>query len=131
MVVLVAALRQTAVILQLKIVINNHTIFSSKVRPEVREVFNAEYKAMTEKFGNISTISQVEPMTWADKNEYGNFNDNSGVLSIRFAEQKDCQKRLAQKAVEMKKEGMWSSSHPNHVIRHELGHAVQLEYAKK
>lgn len=104
--------------------------FSSKVRPEVREVFNAEYKAMTEKFGNISTISQVEPMTWADKNEYGNFNDNSGVLSIRFAEQKDCQKRLAQKAVEMKKEGMWSSSHPNHVIRHELGHAVQLEYAK-
>lgn len=104
--------------------------FSSKVRPEVREVFNTEYKAMTEKFGNISTISQVEPMTWADKNEYGNFNDNSGVLSIRFAEQKDCQKRLAQKAVEMKKEGMWSSSHPNHVIRHELGHAVQLEYAK-
>lgn len=104
--------------------------FSSKVRPEVREVFNAEYKAMTEKFGNISTISQVEPMTWADKNEYGNFNDNSSVLSIRFAEQKDCQKRLAQKAVEMKKEGMWSSSHPNHVIRHELGHAVQLEYAK-
>ena len=40
------------------------------------------------------------------------------------------EKQIPRKVVEMKKEGMWSSSHPNHVIRHDLGHAVQLEYAK-
>ena len=102
--------------------------FSSKVRPEVQQAFNEEYKAMTEKFGKISTITEVEPMTWADKSEYGNFNDSSGVLSIRFAEQKDCQKRLAQAAVENKQNGKWSSSHPNHVFRHEIGHAIQLEH---
>lgn len=102
--------------------------FSSKVRPEVQQAFNEEYKAMTEKFGKISTITEVEPMTWADKSEYGNFNDSSGVLSIRFAEQKDCQKKLAQAAVENKQNGKWSSSHPNHVFRHEIGHAIQLEH---
>lgn len=102
--------------------------FSSKVRPEVQQAFNEEYKAMTEKFGKISTITEVEPMTWADKSEYGNFNDNSGVLSIRFAEQKDCTKRLTQVAVEKKHDGEWSSSHPRHVFRHEIGHAIQLEH---
>lgn len=102
--------------------------FSSKVRAEVRQAFNEEFQSMTEKFGEITTITKVEPMTWAENNDYGNFNDHSGVLSIRFAEQKDCQKKLAQAAVENKQNGNWSSSHPNHVFRHEIGHAIQLEH---
>lgn len=104
--------------------------FAPGVRPEIQQIFNAEYQAMTERFGTISTISMVEPMTWAGSGEYGNFNDNSGILSIRFADKKDGAKKLAQAAVENKQAEMWSSSHPNHVIRHEIGHAIQLEHAR-
>ena len=40
------------------------------------------------------------------------------------------QKKLSQAAIDNKKAGVWSSSHPNHVIRHEIGHAIQLEHKK-
>lgn len=104
--------------------------FSSKVKPEFKETFNTEFDAMSEKFGTISTITRVVPMTWGTDRELGEFNDNSGELAIRFADQKGGTKKLAQAAVDNKKSGMWSSSHPNHVIRHEIGHAIQLEHQK-
>lgn len=86
---------------------------------------------MSEKFGKITTITRVVPMTWGTDFEYGEFSDdNSGELAIRFAEQKGGAKKLAQAAVDNKKAGIWSSSHPNHVIRHEIGHAIQLEHKK-
>lgn len=104
--------------------------FSSKVKPEFKETFNTEFDAMSEKFGTISTITRVVPMTWGTDRELGEFSDNSGELAIRFAEQKGGAKKLSQAAIDNKKAGVWSSSHPNHVIRHEIGHAIQLEHKK-
>lgn len=104
--------------------------YSSDVRAEVQKAVDTEYETMTAIFGKISTISSVEPLTWGLKSTYGEFNDNSGVLAIRFADKKDCLKKLAQKAAEMKKDGKWSTSHPMHVIRHEIGHAIQLEHMR-
>ena len=85
---------------------------------------------MTSKFGEFNTINSVEPLNWGLKSTYGEFDDNSGILAIRFADKKDCLKRLAQKATEMKKSEKWSTSHPMHVIRHEMGHAIQLEHMR-
>lgn len=84
---------------------------------------------MSSKFGNISTISRVEPLI-DGSGEYGAFYDHSGILVIKSADKKDCLKIHAQKAVEMKKAGKWSSSHPMHTFRHEIGHAIQAEHAK-
>ena len=103
--------------------------YSPKVRESVREAFDAEFTAMSSKFGNISTISRVEPLI-DGSGEYGAFYDHSGILVIKSADKKDCLKIHAQKAVEMKKAGKWSSSHPMHTFRHEIGHAIQAEHAK-
>lgn len=104
--------------------------YSQNVKTDVRQVVDSEYNTMTEKFGKINTISRIEPLTWGSSSEYGEFDDNSGVLAIRFADKKDCLKKLAQKAAEMKKAGKWSTAHPMHVIRHEMGHAIQLEHLR-
>ena len=109
-------------------IINNS--YSKDVRKEVRAAFESELMAMTEKFGAITTISSVETLPENNNGVYGEFFDNSGVLAIRFANKKDCLSRLAQAAAEHKKRGMWSSAHPLHVIRHEIGHAIQLEHEK-
>lgn len=103
--------------------------YSPKVRESVREAFDAEFTAMSSKFGNISTISRIEPLI-DGSGEYGAFYDHSGILVIKSADKKDCLKIHAQKAVEMKKAGKWSSSHPMHTFRHEIGHAIQAEHAK-
>lgn len=104
--------------------------YSPNVKTDVQQAVDSEYNTMTEKFGKINTISRIEPLTWGSSSEYGEFSDNSGVLAIRFADKKDCLKKLAQKASEMKKAGKWSTAHPLHVIRHEIGHAIQFEHLK-
>lgn len=103
--------------------------YSPKVKESVREAFDAEFTAMSSKFGNISTISRIEPLI-DGSDDYGAFYDHSGVLVIKSADKKDCLKIHAQKAVEMKKASKWSSSHPMHTFRHEIGHAIQAEHAK-
>ena len=105
-------------------------IFNSKVKSSIAEAFTQAYNEITAKFGTISTISSVEPLTGGNISDYGIFSDHSGVLQIRFADDKNGLKKLAQIAIKMKEKGIWSSSHPYHVFRHELGHAVQLEHAK-
>ena len=105
-------------------------IFNSKVKSSIAEAFTQAYNEITAKFGTISTISSVEPLTCGNISDYGIFSDHSGVLQIRFADDKNGLKKLAQIAIKMKEKGIWSSSHPYHVFRHELGHAVQLEHAK-
>lgn len=102
--------------------------YSKNIKKTVIDAFDAEYTAMTEKFGKITTISRIEPLL--NGTDYGEYYDHSGILSIRFANKKDCLSLLAQKAVEMKKAGKWSSAHPMHVLRHEIGHAIQAEHAK-
>lgn len=103
--------------------------YSPKIKESVRAAFDAEFKAMSSKFGVISTISRIEPLM-DSSGDYGAFYDHSGLLAIRAADKKDCLKINAQKAVEMKKAGKWSSSHPMHTFRHEIGHAIQAEHAK-
>ena len=56
------------------------------------------------------------------------FYDNSGELLLRFANKKNALSEHAQKAQEMKKSDKWSSAHPLHTLRHEIGHAIQLEH---
>ena len=103
--------------------------YGSSVRKEVRAAFDEVFKSMSEKFGRISTISSVESLP-EFLSEYGNYSDSSSILCLKFANKKDCLKQHAQKALEMKKADKWSSSHPMHTFRHEIGHAIQAEHAK-
>ena len=107
----------------------NRGIIYYGVREEVAAVFSEAFEEMVAKFGEISTISAVEPLIGGLASDYGSFGDHSGIIQIRFANKKSCLKELAQKAVECKKRGEWSSSHRFHVFRHEIGHAIQLEHA--
>ena len=102
--------------------------FDHSVKKAVQEAFDVEYATMVEKFGKISTINKVEPLIVGSS--YGEYYDHSGTLAVRFANKKDCLSALAQKAAEMKKAGQWSSAHPMHIFRHEIGHAIQAEHAK-
>lgn len=83
---------------------------------------------MQEKFGEVTTISRVGVLRTDSASDYGEFYDNSGELLLRFAIKKNALSMYAQKAQEMKKSGKWSSAHPMHTFRHEIGHAIQLEH---
>lgn len=103
--------------------------YEKDVKKDVQAAFEDVYQQMTDKFGSITTVSRVSTLP-NSTTAYGSYNDNSGELAIRFANKKDCLTLHRAKAVQMKKEGKWSSSHPLHTFRHEIGHAIQAEHRK-
>lgn len=102
--------------------------FEKGVTKEVQETFNNELENMQKKFGEVTTISRVGILNSKNSTDYGEFYDNSGELLLRFANKKNALSEHAQKAQEMKKSDKWSSAHPLHTLRHEIGHAIQLEH---
>lgn len=102
--------------------------FEKGVTEKVQNAFNTEFEAMQEKFGEITTISSVGVLNSKNSTDYGAFYDNSGELLLRFANKKNALFEHEQKAQKMKKSGEWSSAHPLHTFRHEIGHAIQLEH---
>ena len=102
--------------------------FEKGVTEKVQNAFNTEFEAMQEKFGEITTISSVGVLNFKNSTDYGAFYDNSGELLLRFANKKNALFEHEQKAQKMKKSGEWSSAHPLHTFRHEIGHAIQLEH---
>ena len=101
--------------------------FDKGVTQEVQKAFNSEFNKMQQKFGRISTISRVGTLIGTDST-YGEFYDHSGKLLLRFADRKNALSEHSQIALKMKKSGYWSSAHPLHTFRHEIGHAIQLEH---
>ena len=102
--------------------------FEKGVTKEVQETFNNELENMQKKFGKVTTISRVGILNSKNSTDYGAFYDNSGELLLRFANKKNALSEQEQKAPKMKKSGEWSSAHPLHTFRHEIGHAIQLEH---
>ena len=102
--------------------------FEKGVTKDVKEIFNTEYENMRKKFGNISTISSVGILRDNDTKTYGTFYDNSGVLELKFANKKNFVSEHTKMAKEMNKSGGWSTAHYLHALRHEIGHAIQLEH---
>lgn len=101
--------------------------FEPKVTAEVREAFNEEYQKAVEMYGEIDTVSGVNVLTVVSKDE-GLYNDNSQWISLRHAEKKNGLKIMASVAQEKYKAGKWSTGHPRHAMRHEIGHAIQLHH---
>lgn len=102
--------------------------FEKGVTKEVQETFNNELENMQKKFGKVTTISRVGILNSKNSTDYGEFYDNSGELLLKFANKKNALSEHAQKVLAMKKSGEWSSAHPLHTFRHEIGHAIQLEH---
>lgn len=101
--------------------------FEPKVTAEVREAFNEEYQKAVEMYGKIDTVSGVNVLTVVSKDE-GLYNDNSQRISLRHAEKKNGLKIMASVAQGKYKAGKWSTGHPRHAMRHEIGHAIQLHH---
>lgn len=102
--------------------------FEKGVTKEVQDAFNTEFANMQDKFGKVTTISRVGTLKTGSASDYGEFYDNSGELLLKFANKKNALSEHAQKVLAMKKSGEWSSSHPLHIFRHEIAHAIQLEH---
>ena len=101
--------------------------YEPRVTKDVRTRFNEEFNKAEEKYGKISTVKGVFVLNDNSSDE-GTYNDNSGFISLRHAEKKNGLKEMERIAHEKYKDGKWSSSNPNHVMRHEIGHAIQAEH---
>ena len=101
--------------------------YEPRVTKDVRTRFNEEFNKAEEKYGKISTVKGVFVLNDNSSDE-GIYNDNSGFISLRHAEKKNGLKEMERIAHEKYKDGKWSSSNPNHVMRHEIGHAIQVEH---
>ncbi|MCI6650793.1 MAG: phage head morphogenesis protein [Ruminococcus callidus] len=98
---------------------------TKEITPQLAREFSDEYDRFTQKFGEMSSVSSVSVEPYGNNGFWGNYNDNSGVLSIFGAGGKEGKNTISKVAAEMKKTGKWSSSSPYHAFRHELGHALQ------
>lgn len=98
---------------------------AKEITPQLAREFSDEYDRFTQKFGEMSSVSSVSVEPYGNNGFWGNYNDNSGVLSIFGAGGKEGKNTISKVAAEMKKTGKWSSSSPYHAFRHELGHALQ------
>lgn len=97
------------------------------VKPAVLEAFNQELEKAKAKFGNISTINNLFVLT-INSNDEGIYYDNGGRIGLRHAGKKDGLQIMAKIAREKFSKGDWSTSDPHHVMRHEIGHAIQREH---
>lgn len=101
--------------------------YEKTVTKAVRDRFDKAFEEMTEKFGAITTIRSVEVLN--DKStDFALFEIHSGSIRIRFANKKDCLQRLSAKINSNYKSKKWSSSHQDHIFRHEIGHAIQKQH---
>ena len=98
---------------------------TKEITPQLAREFSDEYDRFTQKFGEMSSVSSVSVEPYGNNGFWGNYNDNSGVLSIFGAGGKEGKNTISKVAAEMKKTGKWSSFSPYHAFRHELGHALQ------
>ena len=103
--------------------------YEPKISKDVRVVFDSEFKRAEKKFGAISTVKGVYVLNDKSSDE-GTYNEYSGFISLRHAEKKKGLQEMARIAHEKYKEGKWSSGEPYHVIRHEIGHAIQSEHIR-
>ena len=76
-------------------------------------------------------MRSVEIKPYENDGIFGDYNDNSGVISIYGAGGKDGKNIISKVASDMKKAGKWSTSSPYHAFRHELGHALQNQFKKE
>lgn len=99
--------------------------FSSDTSQAFRNAFNAQYERAVKIFGDIRTVGRIgvfrPPRT---SSEYGEYNDNTFDLNIRFSDKPDFLKLISKVAEKFKAEGKWSTGNKYHVIRHEIGHAI-------
>lgn len=97
------------------------------VKPAVLEAFQQELEKAKSKFGDISTIKDVFVLNMQSKDE-GIYFDNGGRIGLRHADKKDGLQTMAKIAKQKFDKKEWSTSDPHHVMRHEIGHAIQREH---
>ncbi|WP_295218211.1 phage minor head protein [Ruminococcus sp.] len=100
---------------------------SPEITPQLAKEFSDEYDRFQEKFRKLSSVRSVEVKPYENDGIYGDYNDNSGVISIYGAGGKDGKTIISKVTSDMKKSGKWSTSSPYHAFRHELGHALQKQ----
>lgn len=100
---------------------------SPEITPQLAKEFSDEYDRFQEKFRKLSSVRSVEVKPYENDGIFGDYNDNSGVISIYGAGGKDGKTIISKVASDMKKSGKWSTSSPYHAFRHELGHALQKQ----
>lgn len=104
---------------------------TKEITPQLAKEFSDEYDKFQEKFGKLSSVRSVEIKPYENDGIFGDYNDNSGVISIYGAGGKDGKNIISKVASDMKKAGKWSTSSPYHAFRHELGHALQNQFKKE
>jgi hypothetical protein len=106
---------------------NENFSYDARVTDDVRTAVSEEHQLMEEKFGKIDTVSGVDLLKTAGTDE-GAYSDHSRMISLRHVDEKKALSKMAIISQEKKSKGMWSTGHPRHAIRHEIGHAIQLSH---
>lgn len=101
--------------------------YDSKVKPVVLDAFQQEVDKAQSIFGNISTINDLFVLNTSGNDE-GIYYDNGGRIGLRHADKKDGLQTMAKIAKQKYDKKEWSTSDPHHVMRHEIGHAIQREH---
>jgi hypothetical protein len=103
---------------------NESFAYDARVTKEVRVAVTEECELMAKRFGEFDTVKGVDILQTAGTDE-GAYSDHSGFISLRHANKADALKKMQSIATQKHESGMWSTANPRHVIRHEIGHAIQ------
>ncbi|MBR3024671.1 MAG: minor capsid protein [Oscillospiraceae bacterium] len=101
--------------------------FDEKVNPDVQAAFNEEFSRAEKKFGKINVINKIKVYT-KNGTAQGEFADEERMLYLRHASERNALAMMERIAQDYGRRGIWSTSHPRHAMRHEIGHAIVLEH---
>lgn len=98
-----------------------------KMPLDFANMINKEVTMVYDTFGNLNAKGRLEAIIiWPKKvSWYAAYSSNSKLVGLKNVTSKGVLKKWAKDAAEQYATGFWSSNNAEHVIRHELGHAVQ------
>lgn len=99
------------------------TVLSSKSLKALESEFTAYQKC----FGSVDSVTQVLLTEYKNDGYWGEYDDNTGILSLAGTNGQSGLSALAKIAKRMHKDGQWSTDSIYHSFRHELAHAWLLQ----
>ncbi len=86
-----------------------------------------EFVTYQKRFGSVDCVTQVLLTEYKNDGYWGEYDDNTGILSLAGTNGQSGLSALAKIAKKMHKDGQWSTNSIYHSFRHELTHAWLLQ----
>lgn len=101
-----------------------------EINPQIAQMLNDEMTAIYETFGNLNSMGVLNKIKYYHETDdwIAAYHTAEKSIYLRDVTRAESLDKMIKQAITNYKHGFWSTSAPEHVFRHELGHAVHEKY---